>query len=232
MNIGVILQARLSSQRLPGKVLRVIANGQPLLAYTLERLAHCQSLKTVIVATSDDSSDDPIEQFCRAHGVNCFRGSLNDVAGRFVAAADQYALDVCVRVNGDSPLIDQHLIDYGVTVFRSGNFDLVTNVFPRSYPKGLSVEVMRVLALHHAYSLMMDDDDREHVTRYFYQHAQFFRIQNFSFARDCSDQQLSVDTTADFKLFETLVSLMDKPHWQYGVEDILALVAHAKGSVK
>ncbi len=231
MNIGVILQARLSSQRLPGKVLREI-NGKPLLAYTLERLAHCQSVSRIIVATSYDASDDALEQFCLASGVSCFRGSLNDVAGRFVAAVTQHALDACVRVNGDSPLIDQHLIDQGVAVFGGGDFDLVTNVFPRSYPKGMSVEVIRVTALHRAYSLMTAEADREHVTRYFYQHPELFRLQNFSFYKNCGDQQLSVDTTADLRLFESLIATMDKPHWQYDVEDLLNLMARVNERVK
>lgn len=222
MIIGTIIQARLSSRRLPGKVLCEI-NGKPMLAYTLDRLAHCRKVDTIIVATSNDPSDDRLAQFCETYGVECYRGSLNDVAGRFMAAAAQYALEVCVRVNGDSPLIDPHLIDQGMAVFDGGDFDLVTNIFPRSYPKGMSVEVMRVRALRRAYSQMTDDVEREHVTYHFYQHPESFRIQNFSFHKDCGDQQLSVDTGEDLKLFESMVAAMDKPHWLYDLDEVLAL---------
>lgn len=231
MKIGAVLQARISSQRLPGKVLREI-NGKPMLAYTLERLAYCRSVNATIVATSNDPSDDLIEHFCATRGVNCFRGSLADVAGRFVAAAVQYDLDACVRVNGDSPLLDQQLIDYGVTVFRDGNFDLVTNVFPRTYPKGFSVEVIRVSALRHVCSVTRDDADREHVTRYFYQHPESFRLWNFSFRQNCGDQQLSIDTVDDLRLFDAMIVAMTKPHWQYGVEEVLALADSVSESVK
>jgi spore coat polysaccharide biosynthesis protein SpsF len=221
----------MSSQRLPGKVLREVS-GKPLLSYTLERMARCQSVDEILVATSDQLSDDSVARFCELYGVACYRGSLDDVAGRFVRAAMQYHLDVFVRVNGDSPLLDQQLIDHGVTVFCNGDFDLVTNVFPRTYPKGFSVEVIGVSALRRAYSAMMDEADHEHVTRYFYQHPESFCIQNFSFHQNCSNQQLSIDTVKDLKLFEAMVAAMTKPHWQYGIEEALTLADSVSESVK
>ncbi len=141
MKIGVIIQARMSSQRLPDKVLTMV-NGKPLLQYLLERLTHCSSIDQIVVATSEDKSDDPIAVFCHEYGALCFRGPLQNVAKRFYMALEKYNLDAFVRVCCDSPMLDQKLIDQGVKLF-NGEYDLVTNTLRRSYPVGQSVEVIR-----------------------------------------------------------------------------------------
>jgi spore coat polysaccharide biosynthesis protein SpsF (cytidylyltransferase family) len=226
MSMVAVVQARYSSQRLPGKVLREVA-GRPLLAYLLERLACCRALEQTVVATSSDADDDAIERFCKAIGMACFRGDLHDVLGRFIAAAQWVGCDALVRINGDSPLMDPAIVDRGVGLFEEGAADLVTNVHPRSFPKGESVEVVAVSALRRAASLSSDSQDREHVTRYLYRHPEQFRIRNFKRAQDVSDIQLSVDTPEDFAAFAALVARMDRPQAQYGLDEILALRAAA-----
>src|SRR6266852_6355172 len=115
MMIGAFVQARMSSRRLPGKVLRPI-DGKPVLLYVLERLERCRTLDSVLVATSVDPSDDAVEEICHRRGTPCCRGPLDDVAGRFLAAARERDVDGFVRVSGDSPLLDQRLVDEAVGV--------------------------------------------------------------------------------------------------------------------
>jgi spore coat polysaccharide biosynthesis protein SpsF len=217
-----IIQARMSSRRLPGKSLRPVA-GRPMLAYLIERLQHCRSLAGIVVATSTTSDDDAIAEFCAGFGVACHRGSLDDVLARFLALVDARALAAVVRVNGDSPLLDPELVDRAVGIFDTGSYDLVTNVAPRSFPRGQSVEVVSAAALRR---LAMEDvtpEEREHVTLWFYRHPQCCAMRNFSAARDASEIQLSVDTPQDFAALAALVAAMDRPHWQYGLDELLEL---------
>ena len=212
----------MSSQQLPNKVL-LEAAGKPILQYLLERLEHCDCLDNIVVATSVDDSDTPIADYCRQNGIACYRGSLSDVAGRFNEVLDVYHFDAFVRINGDSPLLDQRLIEKGVSLFLGGDFDLVTNVFPRTYPIGQSVEVLGTVTYQSTYSRMQEEADLEHVVRYYYQHPDEFRIQNFTLTENLSRIQLSVDTWQDMDTFVTIASKMTRPHWEYTLEDILRI---------
>ena len=218
--IGAIVQARMSSQRFPNKVLYEV-DGKPMLQYLLERLQHCNCLDALVVATSVDDSDTPIAEHCRQHGVACYRGPLLNVAGRFNQVLDVYQFDAFVRVNGDSPLLDQRLIEKGVGIFLNGDFDLVTNVLPRTYPKGQSVEVLRTAIYQRAYDRMQEAEDLEHVTKFFHKHPEDFRIRNFALAENLNHIRLCVDTRQDMDNFSTIVSKMNRPHWEYALEDIL-----------
>lgn len=232
MRIGAVVQARMTSERLPGKVLREVA-GRPLLGYLLERLARCPALDAVVVATSTDPTDAPVERFCRERGVACYRGSLSNVARRFRDALDAHGLDAFVRVSGDSPLLDPALVGRGVRLFRAGAFDLVTNVHPRSYPPGQSVEVVGREGFRRACVAMHEADEREHVTLHFYRHPGRFRIENFAAARDYGGLRLTVDTADDLARLEAIVAAMTRPHWEYGLDDlvaVLAAVAPARGA--
>ena len=210
----------MSSQRLPGKVLYKVA-GKAILQYLLERLRHCDGLNAIIVATSTDDSDTPIADFCQEQGVLCYRGSLLNVASRFKEASEAYQLDGFVRVNGDSPLLDQRLIRQAVVAFLGGDFDLVTNVLKRTYPKGQSVEVLCSETFRAAYQRMRAGDELEHVTRYFYDRQEDFRIFNFESGQDYGRIQLSVDTPQDVAMFSSIIARMDRAHWDYTLTEIL-----------
>ena len=179
--IGAIVQARMTSRRLPGKSLRPLC-GKPLLQYVLESLAQVEPLAVVVVATSSDPTDDPIADFCKRQGSPCFRGPLDNVAERFRQAARRHQLAGFVRISGDSPLLDSRLVARGVALFQESDADLATNVFPRTYPAGMSVEVVRTATFERVVPGLDEPDDREHVTGYFYRHPEQFRIVNF--ARD------------------------------------------------
>lgn len=222
MHIGAIVQARMSSRRLPGKVLHVV-EGRPLLFYIVERLRRVEELKSIMVATSKSCEDDPIQAFCAVNDVQCYRGDLDNVVARFCGVLDVFPMDAFVRVNGDSPLIDGGLIRQGMDVFSHGKYDIVTNVFPRSYPKGQSVEIVSSRTFFEAEKRIVQKDDREHVTRFFYHNAHEFKIYNVVSERDLSGIQLSVDTREDMDVFASTVSKMDRPHWTYSLEEVLRL---------
>jgi len=227
MKIGALIQARMQSTRAPGKVLRPLA-GRPLLAYLLDRLERAKDLDLVAVATSDSSADDPIETFCAEQEVACHRGALEDVAGRFVEAARRFELDALVRVNGDSPFLDQDLVTTGVELFRQAEVDLVTNVFPRSFPVGASVEVISAPVLGEVRAETSRPDDLEHVTQFFYRHPDRFRIVAFSAEEDHSGESLAFDQPRDAEEIEAVLALMRRPHWDYGWKEVLELQASAR----
>lgn len=222
MKTIAIIQARMSSQRLPGKSLAMIA-GRPMLQLLLERLGRCVSLDEIVIATSTDASDDAIVALCESRGIACHRGSLDNVAMRFRSVVRARPCDAFVRVNGDSPLLDPRLIDRGVGQFCAGDFDIVTNVHPRSFPRGQSVEVVRSSSFERACSLMSEPDDFEHVTRVFYRRADDFEIGSFRHARDCSGLQMSVDDPGDLDRIRRMVAGMSRPHGDYDVEGLVRL---------
>lgn len=200
--------------------------GKPLLQYLLERLECCRLVTEVWVATSDDPSDDALASLCGRLGVAVYRGPLENVVARFLALARKRGLASFVRVNGDSPLLDPAIVDKGVAQFEEQVCDLVTNVFPRSYPKGQSVEVISTDALERVARLSADPEDLEHVTRYFYQHPHEFKIINFAYGYDAGGLQLSVDSAEDLARIESMLGRMTRPHWDYGLDELLSLSQH------
>jgi len=172
---GAAVVARMTSSRLPGKVLSRVA-GKPLLQYTLERLRKSKLDIEVVIATSEETSDDPLAEFAEQSGISCVRGSLEDVAGRFLMAIRETGVDAMFRVNGDSPLIDPALFCRAANTYRESSPDLITNIMPRHYPPGVSVELVKATAYREAYSLMKEAEDKEHVTRFFYRNSEKFKI--------------------------------------------------------
>lgn len=213
----------MSSRRLPGKVLRPLA-GKPALQYLLERLERCEQVDRVIVATSTQPSDDPVAAFCDAAGAALHRGPLEHVAARYGEVVERFGLDAFVRITGDSPLLDQALVDRGAALYREGDFDVVTNVYPRStFPSGQSLEVVRADAFLAALAHMDDPYEREHVTPHFYRRPDEFRIHNFVAERDDSALDVSLDTEQDARLIEDILGRMERPHWTYSSDEVTAL---------
>jgi len=222
MRIAAIVQARMSSRRFPGKVLYRVA-GKPLLGYLFERLKRCLELDEIVLATSIAPEDAAIAAWCRSEKIFCLRGSLANVAERFLTVLDHIGVAAFVRVNGDSPLLDPRLIDAAVVRFRSSKSHLVSNVVRRTFPSGQSVEVVCGTAFRSAYPLMSEPADFEHVTRYFYRRPDQFSLLGMEASSDFSDIRLSVDTPDDMSLFAGIVRLMNRPHWEYGLDEILSL---------
>ena len=220
--VFAVVQARMDSSRLPGKVLRLML-GRPMLAHLLDGLTRCTRLDGVVLATSVEPSDDPLEAFAREYGVPVHRGPLDHVAQRVHDAAAAHGAGALVRVCADSPLLSPALVDEAVALFREHRPDLASNVLTRTFPKGQSVEVLARRTLAEALPRLADDAEREHVTRHFYANADAYRIAEFRSGHDWGRIQLSVDTAEDFSRAEALLAAMDRPHWEYGCAELVAL---------
>lgn len=211
----ILIQARMSSSRLPGKMLKSLGN-KTMLESVICRAEANRSGLPVVVATSIESEDDLIEQFCLKQGTACFRGELKNVAQRLLEAARSARADFFVRICGDSPVIDPRIIDRLVSAHDAAQYAVTTNVFPRSYPKGQSVEVVSCVAMEALCKRIEDAADKEHVTRYFYRHSDEFSIQNIAHNVDLSSLQLSVDTADDFFAINQLIRQYgDQRDWEF-----------------
>ncbi len=217
---GIIVQARMNSKRLPNKILYKV-NGKPMIQYLLESLMHCSGIDCIVVATSNETTDDPLALFCQNCGIDYYRGSLNNVGERFVNIIEKYNFDTFVRISGDSPLLDYRLVDKALKIFSSGTYDFVTNVLRRTYPKGQSVEVIDSSVFKKVYPLIKKTSDKEHVTPYFYANHEKFSIYNFESGRHYEHIQLSVDTPNDMIRFKKDVNSLNKPHWEYFYTDFV-----------
>ena len=209
----------MNSQRLPGKGLREVA-GKPLIQYVIDTLSVTSGVSDIIIATSDQPTDDALAEYAANVSLPCIRGSLNNVAHRFATAAAWIGAEAAFRVNGDSPFISRSLFDQAAKELTS-DVDLVTNVYPRTFPPGVSVELVRSAAIRQALSQIHEVEDSEHVTRFFYRHPEDFRIRNLNSAIDLSGYHLAVDTPSDMRVFEAMVSKMDQPHWEYSVQQLI-----------
>jgi glutamate-1-semialdehyde 2,1-aminomutase len=207
VNVLAILQARVSSSRLPGKVLRHMV-GRPMLQLQIERVRRAALIDTLVVATSDEPADDALAELCRRLEVECFRGSLRDVLDRFYQAAAPRAPDHVVRLTGDCPLADAAVIDLVIRTHLDTGSDYTSNALQPTFPDGLDVEVCRFPALARAWKEAELPSEREHVTLYLEQHPELFRLQAVTTSPDRSHLRWTVDEPADFefvtKVFENL----------------------------
>lgn len=220
MQIPVIIQARMSSIRLPGKVLRKV-NGKPIIEYLISRLQKSNNLKKIIIATSTSTEDDPIVDYCRLRKIEFFRGFLYDVARRFKDVIKQYQLENFIRVCADSPLIDSDIIDTGIEIFRTGDYEIVTNVFERTFPMGQSFEIFNSDIFIKGYRYIRNKFEREHVTKYFYRNSNKFSIYNMkACGQDHSKINLSIDTEDDLRVFKKILDKIDGSFLKYSWEKI------------
>lgn len=197
----IFVQARMSSSRLPGKVL-AIANGLPLIGHLFERLKLCKEPSEAVLVTSTELEDNELVQFAENEGIKFFCGPLNNVAKRMLMAAKECNADYFVRINGDSPLIDYRIVDKAIKISRENpEVDLVTNVAKRSYPRGQSVEIVKRDTLEKIVNNFPNETTKEHVTTDFYLKESKFKIINFSYKTDLSAIQMSIDTMEDFVTF-------------------------------
>lgn len=226
--LGAIVLARLDSSRLPRKVL-VPVGGKLILAYVVERAMAAEGVDQVVLATTAREVDTPLETFADSMGIGIFRGSLHDVAGRVLACARAFSLDAFARVNGDSPLLDFELLSRAVAEFRRGDYDIVTNVLKRTYPPGISVEVLDTDVFAEGYQCMTEPQHFEHVTKFFYERPDEWRIKNIESGRDGWDRiHAAVDTPSDIERFRRIVGRMEGGHLRYAGEDLLDLLRNCE----
>jgi spore coat polysaccharide biosynthesis protein SpsF len=226
-----IVQARMGSSRLPGKVLELVA-GKSMLGHIVERLRLAPGLSKVVVATTDAAIDAPVRQLCAALGVDCFAGSELDVLDRYYRAAETHGADPVVRVTADCPFVDPELVGRVLALFQGGDYDYTAAAtggvaFYDSRPKfpdGLDVECFSFASLTRAHREARVRSDREHVTPYLYRTKQF-RVELVPSEVDYGALRWTVDHPADLELVRAVYAGLYRADRVFGMRDILALVA-------
>ena len=225
VNVLGILQARVSSSRLPGKVLRPLL-GAPMIARQVERLRRARTLDALVLATSIDPSDGPLAQWAQTAGLPVHRGSLDDVLDRFVTAARPYRPAHVVRLTGDCPLADPAVIDLVVSTHLDVGGDYTSNALEPTWPDGLDVEVVTMDALEAAAREASAPYQREHVTQFIVQQPERFRLRNVPCERDLSALRWTVDEPADFELVEAIYGALYASSPAFTTADILDFLQH------
>jgi len=212
----------MGSSRRRGKVMAEIA-GRPMLEHVVRRAQRATTLELVVVATSDHPNDDAVAQFCSNTDIPCFRGSEDDVLDRYYQAGRKYKADPIVRLTADCPLLDPVVIDQVVEVFRSGDYDYVSNALEPTYPDGLDAEVLRFRALEQAWQEARWQTEREYPTAYIFKHPELFRLRNVRHDVDLSDLRWTVDEPDDLEFVRRVYQHLG-PEPSFGMQEILNLL--------
>lgn len=222
MKTVAVIQARMGSTRLPGKVLMDVV-GTTMLERVVRKTLRSTRIEEVVVATSTNANDEVIEKECDRIGVGCYRGSEDDVLDRYYKAASSFDASVVVRITSDCPLIDPAIVDKAVDELVAGDADYSSNTVKRTYPRGLDTEAMRIEALESACKEASKNYQREHVTPYIYQNPDKFRLHFVTNDTDHSALRWTVDTPEDLE-FVRAVYRHFEDRGQFGWLDVLALV--------
>lgn len=205
MKIKVFIQARMSSSRFPGKVLAPV-NGKPMISRVIDCVQHEFDTVSIIVATSNEISDDPLALYVQSLGIKVFRGSLENVFGRFQVCLQENPCDWFFRISADSPLLNSKIMKI-MTSYVDESLDLITNVQKRTFPHGHSVELLNAKSFSEIDSNRLSDDDREHVTKFYYAHADEYKILNLENTdTDYAKLNFVVDTLDDLRRVEEMES--------------------------
>lgn len=224
MHTAAVIQARMGSTRLPGKVMLEIS-GKPVLWHVVNRVSKSQLIDGVIVATTTDREDDVIEKFCNESHIPVFRGSEDDVLDRYYQCARKFNIENVVRITADCPLHDPSVIDLVIKRYREGNYDYVSNADPPTYPDGIDVEVFSFRALENAWKNASLVSEREHVTPYIRKHRDLFKISNVENKEDLSFHRWTLDQAEDFELIQRIYYQFEKSSTDiFYMKDILNLL--------
>lgn len=220
MTVTAIIQARMGSTRLPGKILKEV-NGKPLLLHQINRLKHSKLIDQLVIATTTEKQDDIIEDFCKKYNVSFFRGSENDVLARYYEASEQFGGETIVRLTSDCPIIDSQIVDKTIKYFLDNNFDYVSNTIERTYPRGLDTEVFSKAALTETYLQANQAREREHVTVYIYTHQDKFKIGSVKEENDYSKFRWTVDTKEDLQLIKNILEYFKDKESDFDLQDAI-----------
>ena len=222
-----IIQARIGSKRLPRKVLLPIS-GKPMLMHIIERVRRCRNIDKIIIATTRCNEDDAIEELVDTisdDDLSVYRGSEEDVLGRYFGAAQSVDAKIIVRVTGDCPLIDWKLIDDMMDEFVKEGYDYLSNVLTkRTYPRGLDVEIFTFAALKSINGLELSKREREHVTTYIREHTAEFNTHNFEGTEDHSGYRWTVDEPLDMVFVQKVFDELYRQNNRFGADDVLTLI--------
>jgi len=223
--IVATIEARMTSSRLPGKVLMKAA-GRPMLQHMIERLQKVPSLDGVVVATTVNATDDPVVDLAERLGVGYFRGSEDDVLARVLDAARAHDADVIVETTGDCPLIDPTLVEACIQGYLDAGVDYVSNVLERTYPRGMDTQVFTTDVLADVAARTDDADDHEHVSLYIYSHPEIYSLKNMPGPPELSNPGLglTLDTPEDFELIRHIFDALYPSDPDFDLAAVLALI--------
>jgi spore coat polysaccharide biosynthesis protein SpsF len=223
MKVGAIIQARLGSTRLPGKVLKQVL-GKTLLEYQIERVQRAKLIDEIIVATTTSEKDQSIVDLCRTHSIPYYRGSEDDVLSRYYEAATEFSLDTIIRLTSDCPLIDPEIIDQTIELFMRNEFDYTANIVKRTFPRGLDVEVFSKATLKKLHETAQKQEHKEHVTTFIFDHLDDFKIGSLEDSKDYSQLRWTVDTAEDFLLIERILTCLYPKHPDFLTNDVIEIL--------
>jgi len=232
--IVTVIQARTGSSRLPGKVLLPLA-GKPLLVRMLERVLRASYVGTLVIATTTDVADDPIESICYENGWNIYRGHPTDLLDRHYQAAKQFQADAVVKIPSDCPLIDPAIIDKVLSVYLENHpeVDFVSNLHPATYPDGNDVEVMKFSVLETAWKEATLPMEREHTTPYIWERPERFKLLNVSWETGWNysmSHRFTIDYPEDYQFISRVYDELFESNPTFGLNDILTLL-HSKPEI-
>ncbi len=221
MKIGFIILCRYNSSRLPGKILRTI-HQKPILQYIVDSLSELVDKDAIVVATSEEATDNPIAEYCKANNINLFRGDLNNVSKRFLDCAKTYGWDYATRINGDNLFVDTRTIQDMLKIAQTNKYDFVSNVKNRTFPKGMSVEMVKTDYYQEQYQRFTEPDHFEHVTIFLYQNDNNQNYYYFYNTRcpEAAGLQFAIDTQEDFDLAEQIIRQLGRT-FNFNLEDVL-----------
>jgi len=222
MVVGV-LQVRMGSTRLPGKVLLEIM-GKPMLLLQIERLLRASEIDKLIIATTTNSDDDQIEELIESIGLECYRGSEDDVLDRYYQAASKYLPEYIVRLTGDDPLTDPELIDKMIQEIKANGCDAVTNTMNATFPEGLDASVITYQALKKAWENAKLSSQREHVTPYILENESLFNVEHYTQENDMSTLRWTVDYQEDFDFVKSVYEALYEKNPEFKSADIYELL--------
>lgn len=227
MTIAATIEARMTSSRLPGKVL-LPAGGKPMLAHLVERLRQVPSIDQIVLATTTNEADEPLAAFARHSDIFCHRGSEDDVMARVIGAAELAAAEIVVEVTGDCPIIDPQLIEQAIRIFVNNECDYASNAHIRSYPDGMDVQVFRLSTLRRSAMLTNDRLDREHVTLHIRRHPELFRHLHILAPPDehWPELGLTLDEEADYLLLRQLIEQFGSMNPYFSCREVVAYLRH------
>jgi len=220
MKQSAIIQARMGSSRLPGKILKLL-DDETVLFHVVNQLKHCKKLENIIVATTNLPEDDVVETCVKKLNVSCFRGHPTDVLDRFFQCAKLHSIKIIIRITADNPLIDPNIVDNAIEKFNNGNFDYLSTQRSKTFPNGTETEIFSFQSLEKAWLNAKKPSEREHVTPYFYNHPEIFQITNLEHSENLSNLRWTIDRENDLKLIKIIISKIN--HRPILLKDILLL---------
>ena len=219
----VVLQARMSSTRLPGKVMSQI-NGHPMIYWEISRISKAKLVNKTVVAISDQSSDDILANYLESIHQEYIRGSLDNVLGRYVKAEENYNPSAIIRLTADCPLVMPELIDQYLEIFHKSDFDYLSNTLELSYPDGLDIEIIKPGIFKKLLELNLSEEEKEHVTLGIYSRKDKFRTHNVSNKTNISDFRWTVDTLDDLVFVKSVYAHFESKEMNFTFEDVLKYV--------